>query len=167
MSPTNGSRVCQRGESLPRAFAIWAARASSSARRLRIAGLSGIYSRTRYDLEIPEGWASRKTMLKEPTYFRQPHVERLLQAGPADILLTHDWPRGLMGPFGNAPSRLLLDTLQPRLHLVGHMHRAARRLVRHASGRETQLVALNHVGQGKGDVLLFRWDGEALAVVDG
>ena len=134
---------------------------------LRIAGLTGIHSPKRYELPIPDDWRRFKTKLKEPTYFRRPDVERLLRTGPVDILLTHDWPAGHFGPFGNPQSRLLLDTLQPRLHLTGHMHRPTRKRVDHASGRETQVLALNHVGAGRDDVVLFKWDGKVLEEVDG
>ncbi|MDQ4075347.1 MAG: metallophosphoesterase [Chloroflexota bacterium] len=133
---------------------------------LRIAGLTGIHSPKRYELPIPEEWSHRKTLLKEPTYFREPHVERLLAEEPVDILLTHDWPSSHFGPFGNPQSRMLLNTLQPYLHFVGHMHRPARKRVVHDSGRETRIIALNHVGFGKGDIVVFRWDGEELEEVN-
>ncbi|MGH2543604.1 MAG: metallophosphoesterase [Ardenticatenaceae bacterium] len=132
---------------------------------LRIAGLTGIHSPKRYDLPMPANWTERKTTLKEPTYFRKPHVDKLLAAGPVDILLTHDWPSGHFGPFGNWPTRALLDTLQPRLHLAGHIHRPARKTIIHPTGRETLFIALNHVGFGRDDIVLFRWDGATLSVV--
>lgn len=129
---------------------------------LRIAALSGIHSPTRYELPLPEGWRERKTLLKEPTYFRRPHVETLRRAEAVDILLTHDWPSGHFGPFGNPPTRALLDTLQPRLHLVGHMHRPTRKRVHHEGGRTSEVIALNHVGFGRGDIVLWEWDGSTL-----
>lgn len=129
---------------------------------LRIAALTGIHSPKRYELPVPEGWAERRTLLKEPTYFRRPHVERLLREEGVDILLTHDWPSGHFGPFGNPQTRALLHTLQPRLHLVGHMHRPTRKTVTHESGRSSLLIALNHVGLGRGDIVVFKWDGKQL-----
>lgn len=128
-------------------------------RGLRIAGLSGIHSPKRYDLEIPEAWQERKGTRKEPTYFRKPEVERLLAEAPVDILLTHEWPQGLFGYFGNTYARALTNTLRPRLHLAGHMHTSKRKVLTHDDGSETLVIGLNHVGYGAGDVLLFRWDG--------
>ncbi len=129
---------------------------------LRIAGLSGIHSPKRYGLPIPRGWTEKKETLKEPTYFRQPEVERLLAERAVDILLTHDWPSGTLGPFGNPQSRALLEALHPRLHLAGHMHRPARKTIGHPGGRETLLIGLNHIGLGAGDLVLFRWDGQTI-----
>jgi lariat debranching enzyme len=123
---------------------------------LRIAGLTGIHSPLRYELPVPPDWTSKKTLLKEPTYFRRPHVERLLSGGTIDILMTHDWPAGHFGPFGNPQSRALLHTLRPRLHLAGHMHRHTRKSVLHEDGSHTEVVAMNHVGKGKGDLIVFR-----------
>ncbi len=133
---------------------------------LRIAGLSGIHSPKRYELPIPARWEAYRTLLKEPTYFRKADVERLLAAPTIDILLTHDWPAGHFGPFGNPQGRALLDTLRPRLHLVGHMHRPARKRIAHNDGGETLLLALDQVGAGKGAVRLFEWDGVAIREVE-
>ena len=129
---------------------------------LRIAGLSGIHSPKRYEQPISADWSDKKGTLKEPTYFRKPDVERLLAQAPVDILLTHDWPQGLFGYFGNPQSRALLHALRPRLHLAGHMHRPARKTITHDDGSETLIIGLNHAGYGEGDVLLFQSDGSTL-----
>lgn len=131
---------------------------------LRIAGLSGIHSPTRYAKPLPPDWAKSATTLKEPTYFRQPDVERLRRAGRVDILLTHDWPSGHFGPFGNPQSRTLLETLRPRLHLAGHMHRPVRKLIPHPDGRSTLFLGLHHLGFGN-DFFLFSWDGRQLEMI--
>ena len=62
-------------------------------------------------------------------------VERAMGLGPADVLLVHEWPEGLIEtpsladggavgyrPVGNAPARLLIELLSPKLVLAGHMH---------------------------------------------
>jgi lariat debranching enzyme len=129
---------------------------------LRIAGLSGILSLKRYGQPIPADWLARRGTLKEPTYFRESEFERLLASGPADILLTHDWPSGMAGPYGNTQSRVLLQTLRPRYHFAGHIHRPLRKTVTHPDGTTTEFVALNHVGLGPRAVLFLGWDGSEL-----
>lgn len=129
---------------------------------LRIAALSGIHSPTRYDHPLPADWLARKGTLKEPSYFRRPEVEWLRNSGPADILLTHDWPRGLIGPFGNPQSRALLETLRPQYHVAGHMHRSTRQTVAHPDGSTSEFVALNQVGMGRRGVLFLEWNGARL-----
>lgn len=131
---------------------------------LRIAGLSGIHSPTRYRDPLPPDWAESAATLKEPTYFRQPDVDRLRRVGLVDILLTHDWPSEHFGPFGNPQSRALMETLRPRLHLTGHMHRPARKSLTHPDGRTTLLLGLHHLGFGH-DLFLFSWDGRKMEIV--
>ncbi len=63
---------------------------------------------------------------------------RIARAGPVDILLTHGCPIGLadLTPAGrHGGQRCFLDafkTVQPRLHLCGHLHLAQER---HSQGR--------------------------------
>jgi Icc-related predicted phosphoesterase len=61
---------------------------------------------------------------------------RIASAGPVDILLTHGCPIGLadITPTGrHGGQRCFLDafkTVQPRLHLCGHLHRAQERILK-------------------------------------
>lgn len=105
---------------------------------LRIAYLSGIHAPRFYEQPL-----KRPTSLdtaKQAGYFRNFEVERLLPLRDVDILLVHEWPRGLPQQardeglvsdrllpsnwIGNPITRRLVETLQPRWVLCGHSHKA-------------------------------------------
>lgn len=91
-------------------------------RGLRIAGLSGNYAPTKYDLSRSELEGDRRR------HFVREDVRRLVELGNADVLLTHEAPTGLLH-YGYDPGcehvNGLLDALDPDLCLVGHHHRHA------------------------------------------
>jgi hypothetical protein len=91
---------------------------------LRVGWLSGIYSPT----VTP---SRRDGSIKSLCYFVATEVNGTLAAAAeldgVDVLLTHDWPSGVGlarngGPAGNDPTRDLVETVRPALHLCGHMH---------------------------------------------
>eukprot|EP00929_Paragymnodinium_shiwhaense_P098821 TRINITY_DN6032_c0_g1_i6.p1 TRINITY_DN6032_c0_g1~~TRINITY_DN6032_c0_g1_i6.p1 ORF type:complete len:403 (-),score=46.14 TRINITY_DN6032_c0_g1_i6:365-1573(-) len=70
-------------------------------------------------------------------------LELLQRKQHVDILITHDWPSGLVPsgvmirgsrPMGNEVCRHLLESLRPKLHCCGHMHRQFRATVNHTPG---------------------------------
>lgn len=72
------------------------------------------------------------------------------QARVVEVLVTHDWPAGIAPeslqvptarPVGNAVTRDVLNTLQPQLHLCGHMHMAHRADLVHVAKSNTQASA--------------------------
>jgi len=105
---------------------------------LRIAYLSGIHAPRFYEQPL-----KRPTSLdtaKQAGYFRAPEVEKLMGLRDADILLVHEWPRGIVQRardeglsngrplpsywIGNPVTRRLVDTVRPRWVLCGHSHKA-------------------------------------------
>ena len=93
---------------------------AADVRGLRVAGLSGNYAPTKYDLPREELAGDRRR------HFTREDVERLAAVGDADVLLTHEAPTGLLY-YGYDPGcervNDLLDALDPDLCLVGHHHR--------------------------------------------
>lgn len=105
---------------------------------LRIAYLSGIHAPRFLDQPL-----KRPTSLdtaKQAGYFRAPEVERISNLRDVDILLVHEWPRGIVQRardeglasgrplpsywIGNPITRRLVDTVRPRWVLCGHSHKA-------------------------------------------
>ncbi|HNW92071.1 MAG TPA: metallophosphoesterase [bacterium] len=99
---------------------------------LRIGGLSGNYRARDYDQPLPvlsPDNSNRKGLL----HIRKSDVDKLLAEPPVDILLMHDWPRriaeasGLLfgrnnGECGYQEGDAIIDALNPRIVLLGHMH---------------------------------------------
>jgi lariat debranching enzyme len=106
-------------------------------RGLRVAYLSGIHAPRFFEQPL-----KRPTSLdtaKQAGYFRTREVEHLLGYRDADILLVHEWPRGIVQRardeglatgrplpsywIGNPITRRLVDTMRPRWVLCGHSHK--------------------------------------------
>ncbi|MFJ5228258.1 metallophosphoesterase [Kitasatospora sp. NPDC088391] len=97
---------------------------------LRVAFLSGIHSARVTDAARPV-----RTSVRDRTYYTAAEVARLSAEGRrvpggVDVLLTHDWPAGLLPagapgerPVGRPELRSLVERLRPRHHFCGHMHR--------------------------------------------
>jgi Icc-related predicted phosphoesterase len=87
---------------------------------LRIAGLSGNYAPTKYDLPRSELAGDRRR------HFVREDVQRLAGLGDVDVLLTHEAPTGLLY-YGYDPGCEhvddLIDAIAPDLCLVGQHHR--------------------------------------------
>ena len=85
---------------------------------LNLAWLSGI--------ERGEMLPTRGTSKKERNYYLESEIERTMTQGHAlgeiDVLITHDWPSGIIDGVGKALIRVLTEELKPRLHVCGHMH---------------------------------------------
>ena len=140
--------------------------------QLRIAGISGIHREQDYvrgyDERPPFNFPAPKTMC----HIREFDVYRLLQLDnqrPIDIVVSHDWPQGIvdmdrdkvkaqsfwnnhpnwMGErqtLGSRSLRILLDYLQPRYWFCAHMHTKLSLTITHSSGKITQFIALGKVG---------------------
>jgi hypothetical protein len=135
---------------------------------LSVGWLSGIHSPRNFALprpatrdlpDLPKAW-------KLSTYFREADIATARRFGRLDLLLLHDWPSGLVArggpnPFagttteawfvGNPHARGLIETLQPKLALCGHMHVGYRGRI----GR-TPVRCLASVAEGDAACALFR-----------
>ena len=89
-------------------------------RGIRVAGLSGNFAPTQYDLARDELEGDRRR------HFVRDDVERLAALDDVDVLLTHEAPRGLLN-YGYDPGCAhvndLLAATDPALCLVGHHQR--------------------------------------------
>jgi Icc-related predicted phosphoesterase len=106
---------------------------------LRVGYLSGIHAPRFY--EQPLKRPRSLDTAKQAGYFRAPEVEKVAALRDMDLLLVHEWPRGLpqraqereVPPpgrtlpsywIGNPITRRLVETVHPRWVLCGHSHRA-------------------------------------------
>ena len=114
---------------------------------LRVAFLSGIHSPRITD--VPD---ARRDTIRERTYYTATELRQVSRAGRAagrvDLLLTHDWPSGIIEQddgtsVGRPELRALSELLRPRWHFCGHMH------YRHAAAiGPTEVVCLDHIRSG-------------------
>ncbi|MFY0569268.1 metallophosphoesterase family protein [Archangium lansingense] len=105
---------------------------------LRVGYLSGIHAPRFY--EQPLKRPRSLDTAKQAGYFRAPEVEKVSTLRDVDLLLVHEWPRGLpqraqereVPPpgrtlpsywIGNPITRRLVETLHPKWVLCGHSHR--------------------------------------------
>lgn len=133
---------------------------------LRIGGLSGIYKYHDYNsgrFELPP--FDEKTS-RSIYHIRSLDVFRLkqLQAGQIDIMLSHDWPRGIVwygntqrllqrkphfqqdiysNQLGSEPSEEILLQIQPKHWFSAHLHVKFAAVVEHTNGQTTRFLALD------------------------
>ena len=110
---------------------------------LNIAWLSGI--------ERGEMLPVRHTGKKERTYYLASEVDiakrRGVMLGEIDVVITHDWPSGIRNWRGTDLIRSLTETLEPQLHVCGHLHASHEAVI-----GKTTVHALNAVpGDKHGD----------------
>ncbi|CAB9512162.1 Lariat debranching enzyme [Seminavis robusta] len=110
---------------------------------------------------------------------------RLKRKRACDILLTHDWPAGIVDereikvvgkrsrPAGNEVCREVTDGLKPKVHCCGHMHRGFRREIKHKtpsgkpSKKTTDLCCLGKVGlSGSAAFAVFELDLESGELIE-
>lgn len=139
---------------------------------VRIGWLSGIYAPKWLEtpLQAPTSAATRK----QAGYFRLAEVERLRTERAVDLLLTHEWPRGLFARtpgkpvrpwMGNPLTRSVVDAVQPRWLLCGHSHEQFAATLHHEGGVPTRVACLDEASEPEGAVLWMEWSqGEARRV---
>ena len=140
---------------------------------LRIAGLSGIFLAEAFERRRPRLEDLGKTSKKEFTYFRKEDVDRVAGFDSIDILVVHEWPDGVIAPedadefenirrssrydaVGNEYARLLMEVLEPRLVLCGHMHKRYHNRIRLESGKIVDVRCLAHMGMGRDAISIYR-----------
>jgi len=146
---------------------------------LRVAGLSGIHREASFCKSRPPLASLGTASNKDFTYFNEQDVDRLLALGRADVLLLHDWPSDIIPDeeaadfqgqrrgashdlIGNAYARLLVDALQPRLVLCGHLHRRYAGTLQHPGGQRSLVRCLASVEQGADAFAVFQVRGNML-----
>ncbi|HRI63879.1 MAG TPA: metallophosphoesterase [Polyangium sp.] len=140
---------------------------------LRIAGLSGIFQADAFERRRPSLQDLGKTSKKEYTYFRKDDIDSAANFESIDILLVHEWPDGVIAPehadefenirrssrydaVGNEYARLLMEVLEPRLVLCGHMHKRYHHRLRLESGKFVDVRCLAHMDAGRDAVAIYR-----------
>lgn len=141
---------------------------------LRIAYLSGIHAPRYYEQPL-----KRPTSLdsaKQAGYFRTSEVERLSHLKDVDVLLVHEWPRGLPQRardeglpsarplpnnwIGNPITRRLVDTVHPRWVMCGHSHKPFAVTLGGDNGRPPSRVAcLDQAARPEEAVFWIQYEG--------
>ncbi|MFU8867260.1 metallophosphoesterase family protein [Natronococcus sp.] len=118
---------------------------------VRVAGLSGNYAPTKYDLPRSELSGKRRR------HFTHEDVERAAELSDVDVLLTHEAPTELLS-YGYDPGcehvDELLETLSPELCLVGHHH----------GHREAEIAGVRTVSLAPAWERYYELDPETLAL---
>lgn len=153
---------------------------------LKIAYLTGIFDE-KYYLHLP---GSRLSVAHDHDYpaqrflscYTEAEVDFLLQYPHPDILLVHEWPFGIVRPEDHEPQepahrhlrydgtgvqviRAVVDKLQPRLVLCGHMHRRYRAIIHHGNDALTEIHCLGLVDHTTDGVACFSVEGDNMLEV--
>ena len=137
---------------------------------LKVGFLSGIHAPRFYDaaLEAPR---TRETS-KQAGYFRKREVEALRRTPEMDILLVHEWPRGLFvgqrqpdgkefRPWmGNRVTQELVTALHPQWLLCGHSHTPWAASVT-SEQATTRVTCLDQAARPEGAVFWMEWEAGA------
>ncbi|WNG38611.1 serine/threonine protein phosphatase [Archangium violaceum] len=142
---------------------------------LRVGYLSGIHAPRFY--EQPLKRPRSLDTAKQAGYFRAPEVEKVAQLRDVDLLLVHEWPRGLpqraqereVPPpgrtlptywIGNPITRRLVETVHPKWVLCGHSHRAFAVTLGGQGGRPvTRVACLNQATRPEESVFWMELQG--------
>jgi len=144
---------------------------------LKVAYLSGIYAPRHFDTPLLPP-TSRETA-KQAGYFRRPEVEALEALGGADLMLVHEWPKGLVtrpkgtqAPplrayrfpwIGNPVARQLVDRIRPAWLMAGHSHVPFAATVGHSDGSVTRVACLDQAAKPEASIFWVEWErGEAV-----
>ncbi len=138
-----------------------------------VAGMSGIWAKTRLGSRLDAEWERARRRSPDltleawlagrplPPYVTDDEVRawaaRLAGRG-VDVLITHECPVGLADrtpagfPGGKRVFREVFETVRPRLHLCGHLHRFQRADLPDGRG------VLNCGDGGKGEGWVIEWE---------
>ncbi len=139
---------------------------------LRIAYLSGILAPKQFEkpLETPRNQETRKLA----GYFRKPEAESLAEARDVDLMLVHEWPKGLFRRtpnggrtlrayrfpwIGNPIARQLMDQLQPKWLFAGHSHVPFATTLTHPGGKLTRVACLDQAAKPEGAIFWLEFEG--------
>lgn len=145
---------------------------------LRVGFLTGIFEPSTHEkmrppVEIIEHQSNRAYI-----DFKQYEVDQLLEQADAgiDILLVHDWPRGLIHHQlwamvrdhthrqttepGNEGAQLVVELLEPQVIAAGHMHMRLIDEGRYENEQPYIFAGLDHMRAKDNAVAFIRWDGQ-------
>lgn len=139
---------------------------------LRVAYLSGIFAPRHIDtpLALPANAQTRK----HAGYFRRDELAKLQGVKDVDVLLVHEWPKGLLRKtssggrtlrayrfpwIGNPASRDVMDHLQPSWVFAGHSHVPFATSIAYTNGRVTRVACLDQAAKPEGAVFWFEHEG--------
>lgn len=153
---------------------------------LKIVGLSGIYRENLFlHTARPDISQIGSRSNKDYIGFIQSDIERAIEFESADILLLHEWSTDTIAAtdldsfyswlpslkytqLGNEYARMLIEFLQPKLVLCGHMHKSYRNRVSFTPEVFTDICCLANVQQGKDAIAIFKLspDGTIVEVIN-
>lgn len=141
---------------------------------LRVAFLSGIHAPRHFESPLLE--PTSKETEKQAGYYRRSDLEQLAGARGVELMLVHEWPRGLVRRgkgrrplgahrfpwIGSPVTRALVDRLRPRWLWCGHSHVPYAATLTYPEG-QTRIACLDQASRPEGAVFWLEWEaGEAL-----
>jgi lariat debranching enzyme len=140
---------------------------------LRVGYLSGIHA-PRF-IEQPLKRPTTQDTMKQAGYFRTAEVEQVSALRDVDLLLVHEWPRGIvqrareenpMPPrplpsywIGNPVTRRLVDMVHPRWVLCGHSHKAFAVTLEGPGRPATRIACLDQAARAQESVFWLEYQG--------
>lgn len=142
---------------------------------LKVAFLSGIHAPRFYEAPLlPPLSVARQ---KQCGYFRKREVEQLAGALDVDLLLLHEWPKGLLargrprGPglpqayrtpwLGNVVARTLVEKLRPSWVLCGHSHVPFAASIQRPPSHPSRVACLADASEAFDAVFWVEWKGRS------
>ncbi|VEP12220.1 conserved hypothetical protein [Hyella patelloides LEGE 07179] len=139
---------------------------------LKIVGVSGIYKPELFSYR-PSIKAIKSYSNKKYIGFTEVEIEQALNYQDTDILIMHEWATDILKKedldklqqrysnaryeqIGNEYARLLIEALQPKLVLFGHMHLKYRSSMQVASDKIGNICCLANVQQGQDALAVFK-----------
>jgi hypothetical protein len=138
---------------------------------LTVAYLSGIMAPKHFErpLEPPR----TKDTHKQAGYYRKPEVVKMVaEARDVDLLLVHEWPKGLirrsreqslrayrMPWIGSPVTREVLERVRPAWLWAGHSHVPYATTFRHPDGQVTRVACLDQAARPEGAVFWLELEG--------
>ncbi|NOK05307.1 MULTISPECIES: metallophosphoesterase [Myxococcus] len=139
---------------------------------LRVAYLSGIHAPRFVDQPLKP--PSTPDMVKQAGYFRTPEVEQVAELGDVDLMLVHEWPRGIVqrareenpSPprplpsywIGNPVTRRLVDTVLPKWMLCGHSHKGFAVTLEGPGRPATRIACLDQAARAQESIFWLEYE---------
>jgi lariat debranching enzyme len=141
---------------------------------LHVAWLSGIHAPRWVDTPLLA--PATPDLIKQAGYFRRDEIDAARTVRDVDVMLVHEWPRGLVARaraekhgihrrlrayrfpwIGNPLTRELVAAVEPAWLFCGHSHIALATAIEHASGRHTNVACLDQAARPDGAIFWLEW----------